>query len=90
MSTELLDDNDITIPMSNVAACHPKAYKACALEHILQQTEFMGAAFCLKTDNAIPDSKATQIFVMEGTPVINKRATTRPLKVSLTNGRQVM
>jgi hypothetical protein len=36
---------------------------------------------------AIADSGASQIFVMEGANVINKRRTTRPLKV---NGWQVM
>ncbi len=34
--------------------------------------------------------RGTQIFLIEGTPVVNKRATTRPLKVSLADGRQVM
>ncbi len=56
MSMVVLDDDDITIPTSNVSARRPKAYKARALDHILQQTEFAGAAFCLKTDDAIADS----------------------------------
>jgi hypothetical protein len=49
-----------------------------------------GAAFRLTTDNAIADSGATQFFVMDGTPILNKRLTTRPLGVSLANGHQVM
>jgi hypothetical protein len=36
------------------------------------------------------DSGAMQIFVMEGTPVINKRATTNPPTVSLADGHQVL
>jgi hypothetical protein len=44
----------------------------------------------LKTGNTIADSGATQIFVIEGTPVIIKRVTTNPLTVSLANGHQVL
>ncbi len=39
---------------------------------------------------AIADSGATQIFIMEGTPVTNKRTTDCPLKVALADGRRVM
>ena len=35
---------------------------------------------------AIADSGATQIFIMEGTPVKNKRPTRSPLKVALADG----
>jgi hypothetical protein len=44
----------------------------------------------LKTGNAVADSGATQIFVMDGTPVLNKRVTTNPLTVSLADGRKVL
>jgi hypothetical protein len=46
--------------------------------------------FALKTKDAIADSGATQIFIMKGTPVINKRITHFPLKVSLADGREVL
>jgi hypothetical protein len=59
------------------------------LDHILAKN-FAGVAFRLHTKDAVADLGATQIFIMEGTPVINKRATTRPLKVTLSDGRQVM
>ncbi len=39
---------------------------------------------------AIADSGATQIFIMEGTPVKNKRPTRCPLKVALADGQKVM
>ena len=39
---------------------------------------------------AIADSGATQIFIMEGTPVKNKRPTRSPVKVALADGRTVM
>ncbi len=66
------------------------SYKARALPHILNQSEFSGVTFCLNIEDAIADSSAMQIFVMEGTPVINKRKRTQPLKVVLDNWRQVM
>ena len=47
------------------------------------------ASVTLKTKDAIADSGATQIFVMENTPVINKHITQSPLKVALTDGRKV-
>jgi hypothetical protein len=55
----------------------------------LNSNKFAGA-LPLKTGNAIADSGAMQIFVMEGTPVINNRATTNPLTVLLADGRQVL
>jgi hypothetical protein len=68
-----MSDDDITIPTSNRSACHNsnRSYKACAVEHIVK-SEISGAAFQLATENAIADSGATQIFVMDGTPVVNK------------------
>jgi hypothetical protein len=63
--------------------------KAQAIKHIVQ-AEVAGAAFRLTTKNAIADSGATQIFVTEGKTAVKKRATTRPLKVSLADRRQVI
>jgi hypothetical protein len=42
-----------------------------------------------KTKDAIADSGATQIFITENTPVVNKRVTQSPLKVALPDGRIV-
>ncbi len=39
--------------------------------------------------DSITDSGATQIFVMDGTPVVNKQKTTHPLRVALADGRMV-
>ncbi len=44
----------------------------------------------IASNEAIADSGATQIFVMDGIPVHNKQRTTCPLKVALADGRQVM
>jgi hypothetical protein len=91
ISTFTLDDNDITtILTSNVSTRSPKSYKAPALDVLLKNNKFSGDAFCLKTDNTIADSGATQIFVMAGTPVVNKQKTSHPLGVSLADDHQVM
>ena len=86
-----LDNDDITVPTSNVSthSSRPRLYKALAIGHIIKK-EIASGAFRLTTDNPITDLVATQIFVMDGTPVINKHPTTRPLKVLLADGRQVM
>ncbi len=46
--------------------------------------------YTIATNDAIADSGATQIFVMEGTPVLNKQKTTCPLKVAFADGCRVM
>jgi len=52
--------------------------------------DFSHAAMPAATQVAIADSGAVQIFIMEGTPVKNKRPTDCPLKVALADGRRVM
>jgi hypothetical protein len=47
------------------------------------------AAMEAPTGDTIADSGVTQIFVMEGTLVKNKRPTTCPFKVALADGQQV-
>ena len=42
------------------------------------------------SSEAIADSGATQIFVMDGIPVQSRRKTTCPLKVALADGWRVM
>ncbi len=72
-----MSNDDITIPTSNRCACHnsTRSYKACEIEHVVK-SQISGAAFQLATENAIADSGATQIFVMDGTPMVNKQPTT--------------
>jgi hypothetical protein len=48
-----------------------------------------GGMVTLPPQLSIADSGATQIFVMEGSPVVNRRPTMRPLKVALADGRIV-
>ncbi len=52
--------------------------------------DFAQAVMPIREQVAIADSGATQIFIMEGTPVKSKRTTTCPLKVALADGRQVL
>jgi hypothetical protein len=86
-----MDNDDIPVPTSNVAdKCWTiKSYCTHSLEHIVHQ-ELAGGVFQLPMKYAIADLGATQIFVMVGTPVINKRPTTRPLRVALAANCQVM
>jgi hypothetical protein len=72
-----MSNDDITIPTSNMSDHHNSArsYKSCAIKHIVN-SEIAGAAFQLATDNAIADSGATQIFGMDGTPMVNKQPRT--------------
>jgi hypothetical protein len=86
-----MDNDNITIPASNVSDKRwtIKSYHTCALKHIVHQ-ELAGGVFQLLTKHTITDLGATQIFVMDGIPVINKQPTTRPLRVALADGCQVM
>jgi hypothetical protein len=86
-----MDNDDITVPTSNVANKRwtIKSYCTHALKHIVHQ-ELAGGVFQLPMKHAVTDLGATQIFVMDGTPVINKRPTTQPLQVALADGHQVM
>ncbi len=77
-----LDYDDITVVASNTCSFRSTTISSLALA-------FAGTVFKLKPNNAITDSGATQIFVMDGTPVVNKCRTTCPLKVSLADGRKV-
>jgi hypothetical protein len=86
-----MSDDDITVPTSNVSdSCnYARSYKSCTIEHIAN-SEVAGASFPLAIANAIADSEATQIFVVDGTPMVNKQPTTQPLKVALADGQQVI
>ena len=55
-----------------------------------QESKWAYAAMMIASNEAIADSGATQIFVMDGIPVHNKQKTMCPLKVALADGRRVM
>jgi hypothetical protein len=83
------EEDNTTVITSNTCSAQC-SYKHCTLQHILSDPAFAGASFQLPTKDAIADLGATQIFVMEGLPALNKQPTTCPLCVSLTDRRQVM
>jgi hypothetical protein len=72
-----IKDDDIIVATFNTVSTVPNV-------------DFMGATFALKTKDTIADLGATQTFIMEGTPVINKRITHFPLKVLLANVREAL
>ncbi len=80
--TQQLDYDDITVVASNTCSSHSTTISSPG-------PVFAGAVFKLNPNNAIADLGATQIFVMDGTPVLNKRCTMCPLKVSLADGHEV-
>jgi hypothetical protein len=84
------EDDNMTITTSNVSTYAIVSYKACALSALMQNKQFAGAMLQLNMAAAIADSGTTQIFVVEGTNIINKCRTTRPLKVTFADGRQVV
>ncbi len=86
--SHLIDDNNDTVIALNVLTPTTRSFKSCSLQ--LFSPDYAGASFTLKTNDAIADLGATQVFFMAGTPVINKRITTNPLKVSQADRRQVM
>jgi hypothetical protein len=51
-----------------------------------QESKWAYAALTIASNEAIADSGATQIFVMDGIPVHNRQKTTCPLKVALADG----
>jgi hypothetical protein len=67
------EGDDMTIIVSNMSLRRWSPYYAARAL----------AAMEAPTIDAIANSGATQIFIMEGTPVKNKRQTTCPLKVTL-------
>jgi hypothetical protein len=54
-----------------------------------QQSKGAYATRAIASNEAIADSGATQIFVMDGTPVHNKQKTTCPLTIALADGCRV-
>jgi hypothetical protein len=88
-SSHLSNNHDDTVIASNVSAPTTNLFKSLALRHFPTSRNYACASFTLKTNDPIYHSRATQVFVMAGTPVINKRITTNPLKVSLADGQQV-
>ena len=79
-----LDDDNITVLTSNVTR-----QGADHTQNHASTTDVAGGAVELSPGMSIADSGATQIFVMDGISVVNRRPTTGPLQVALADGRIV-
>jgi hypothetical protein len=80
-----VDNNNITVVTLNRGS---SKYEVANLTP--PSPHITGAASPLKTKDAIADSGAMQIFIVEGTPAVNKRPTMYPFAISLADGRQVL
>ncbi len=83
-----MDDDDITDVTSNVSDGSTTSLESVFSSFTTATGEY--TAMTIASNEAIADSGATQIFVMDGTPVHNKQKTTCPLKVALADGLRVM
>jgi hypothetical protein len=83
----------LTPPIRSMTTIVPSSHLTLVLPAVqaflFQPRPFASAVFNLKTKDSIADSGATQIFLMDGTPVVNKWKTTCPLRVALADGRVV-
>jgi hypothetical protein len=86
----IINDDDITVVTSNVLDGLTSGFSMAFSSIAQKQQSKAYAAFNIPLNEAIADLGATQIFVMEGTPVLNKQKTMCPLKVALANGRWVL
>ena len=91
VSEIIVDDDDITVVTSNFSNGSTRSLKsAFSLFAPKQQSKWAYATMTIASNEAIADLGATQIFIMDGTPVHNKQKTTGPLKVTLADGGTVM
>ncbi len=91
VSEFIIDDDDITVVTSNVSIGSTTSLESAFSSFApRQQSKCAYATMTIALNEAIADSGATQIFVMDGTPVHNKRKTMCPLKVALADRRRVM
>ena len=96
-----VDDDDITVIASNTTTAVKARNKTTEIipNHSVQQQSMAATARaifgapghdCLqKMSQAIMDTGATAIFIMEGTPVDNKRIATEPLTSKLPSGTKI-
>jgi hypothetical protein len=90
ISNITIEDDDITVVTSNVSDGTSITYQTVFFASAPMIQSSLQAVFTIAPNDAIADSGASQIFVMEGTPVLNKQITTCPLSVALADGCRVM
>ena len=90
--TSVDEDNDKTVIVSNCTRRHPNIVNAAAnLSTNIPQPIIGHSANAMSIDpaHAIADTGAISIFVMKGTKVQNKRRATKPISISLLDGKKV-
>ncbi len=90
ISNITIEDDDITVITSNVSDGTSITYQTVSSASAPKIQSSLQAVFTIAPNDAIADLGAKQIFVMEGTPVLNKQITTCPLSVALADGCWVM
>ena len=88
----IVDDDDITVITSNIlnGLTTTSLESGFSLFSPRQQPKWAYATRAIALNEAITDSGATQIFVMDSKLVYNKQKTMCPLKVALADGHRVM
>ena len=83
----ILDDDDITVVTSNVSNSLTMSLKSAFSSFApRKQSKWAYTAMTIASNKAIADLDATQIFIMDGTPVHNKRKARCLLKVAFVDG----
>jgi hypothetical protein len=95
-STSSKNDDDVTIVTSNRLRHWPAPQQARPSIAMATRTLFGSPmpqylnALTNATNQAIADTGATSIFIMEGVDVDNKRPATAPLMINLPDGKQIL
>ena len=93
------DDDDRTVITSNCLAVNaivpirphrPHAYAAAAQHLFGMPTQQALNAITIDAQQAIADTGATSIFIMDGVDVDNKRVASNPITINLPDGRKVL
>jgi hypothetical protein len=96
--TAATDDDERTVVTSNrhrdrsiVPVTMPRPHSFVAAAHHLFGTPSHESlnAITIDAQQAIADTGATSIFIMDGVDVDNKRVATNPITINLPDGRQV-
>ena len=82
-------DDDKTVVTSNKKYGKPPSLAATARILFGNPTQQYLNAVTIATNEAIADTGATSIFIMEGVDVENKRVAKKPLIINLPDGRKV-
>jgi hypothetical protein len=80
--------DDATVTASNLSQARPPTCKPLCAVTISSLATVINAV-TIGRDQAIADTGATSIFIMEGVDVVNKNIATTPLTINLPDGKKV-